>query len=79
MVKLNLQRSSQTEKAEDRADSASLKCQMIPEGQNAISGLNETNFEGKTISVNVARPKTDRSSGGYNNRGGNDGYNRNRY
>ena len=49
------------------------------EGQNAISELNETDFEGKTISVNVARPKTDRSSGGYNNRGGNDGYNRNRY
>lgn len=50
-----------------------------PEGQNAISELNETDFEGKTISVNVARPKTDRSSGGYNNRGGNGGYNRNRY
>ena len=49
------------------------------EGQNAISELNETDFEGKTISVNVARPKTDRSSGGYNNRGGNGGYNRNRY
>lgn len=49
------------------------------EGQNAISELNEKDFEGKTISVNVARPKTDRSSGGYNNRGGNGGYNRNRY
>lgn len=49
------------------------------EGQNAISELNETDFEGKTISVNVARPKTDRSSSGYNNRGGNGGYNRNRY
>lgn len=49
------------------------------EGQNAISELNETDFEGKTISVNVARPKTDSSSGGYNNRGGNGGYNRNRY
>lgn len=50
------------------------------EGQNAISGLNETDFEGKTINVNVARPKTDRpSGGGYNNRGGNGGYNRSRY
>ena len=50
------------------------------EGQSAISGLNETDFEGKTISVNVARPKTERSNGGYNNRGGNGGgYNRNRY
>jgi RNA recognition motif-containing protein len=36
------------------------------EGQNTISELNETDFEGKTISVSVARPKTDRSSGGYN-------------
>jgi RNA recognition motif-containing protein len=50
------------------------------EGQNAISELNETDFEGKTIGVNIARPKTERSSGGYNNRGGNGGgYNRNRY
>ena len=44
------------------------------EGQKAIDELNETNFEGKTISVSVARPKTDRSSGGgYGNRGGNSG------
>ncbi|MBB4038147.1 RNA recognition motif-containing protein [Dysgonomonas hofstadii] len=49
------------------------------EGQNAISGLHDTNFEGKTIGVSIARPKTERSSGGYNNRGGNGGYNRNRY
>ncbi|EGK00176.1 RNA recognition motif domain-containing protein [Dysgonomonas gadei] len=49
------------------------------EGQNAISGLHDTDFEGKTIGVSVARPKTERSSGGYNNRGGNGGYNRNRY
>lgn len=50
------------------------------EGQKAIDELNNTDFEGKTISVNVARPRTERSSGGYNNRGGNGGgYNRNRY
>lgn len=49
------------------------------EGQNAISGLHDTDFEGKTIGISVARPKTERSSGGYNNRGGNGGYNRNRY
>jgi len=50
------------------------------EGQNAISELNETDFEGKTISVNVARPRTEGGGrGGYNNRGGNGGYNRNRY
>jgi RNA recognition motif-containing protein len=55
------------------------------EAQKAIEELNETNFEGKTINVNVARPKTERNTrgGGFNrgggyNRGGN-GYNRNRY
>lgn len=36
------------------------------EGQKAIDELNNTDFEGKTILVNVARPKTERSSGGYN-------------
>ncbi|MDH6355185.1 RNA recognition motif-containing protein [Dysgonomonas sp. PH5-45] len=45
------------------------------EGQKAIDELNNTDFEGKTINVNVARPKSE----GYNNRGGNGGYNRNRY
>lgn len=53
------------------------------EGQKAIDELNGTDFEGKTINVNVARPKTDRSSGGgYNsNRGGNSGggFNKRRY
>lgn len=49
------------------------------EGQKAIDELNNTDFEGKTITVNVARPKADRSD--YNNRGGNGGggYNRRRY
>lgn len=51
------------------------------EGQKAIDELNGTEFEGKTINVSVARPKTEGGSrGGYNNRGGNGGgYNRNRY
>ena len=49
------------------------------EGEKAIAELNETDFEGKTIRVSIARPKTERSNGGYNNRGGNGGYNRNRY
>jgi len=45
------------------------------EGQKAIEELNETEFDGKTINVNVARPRTDRNSGGQNNRGGG-GFNR---
>ncbi|MDR1602458.1 MAG: RNA-binding protein [Tannerella sp.] len=54
------------------------------EGQNAISELNESNFEGKTINVNVARPRTEKSNSGYNSRGRSGGgygggYNRNRY
>jgi RNA recognition motif-containing protein len=49
------------------------------EGQKAINELNNADYEGKTITVTIARPKTDRSSGGYNNRGGNGGYNGNRY
>jgi RNA recognition motif-containing protein len=50
------------------------------DGQKAIDALNNTDFESKTINVNVARPRTERSNGGYNNRGGNSGgYNRNRY
>jgi len=53
------------------------------EGQKAIDELNNTDFEGKTIAVSVARPRVDRSNGGgYGggyNRGGGGGYNRNRY
>lgn len=41
------------------------------EGQKAIDQLNGTSFEGQTITVNVARPREERSSGGYGgNRGG---------
>ncbi len=43
-------------------------------GQKAIDALNETDFEGKTIVVNIARPKEDRGNrGGGFNRGGNRG------
>ncbi|GAE14972.1 hypothetical protein JCM10003_1049 [Bacteroides pyogenes JCM 10003] len=50
------------------------------QGESAISELNGTDFDGKTINVNVARPRTERSGGGYGSRGGNGGgYNRNRY
>ena len=41
------------------------------EGQKAIDELNNADYEGKTITVTIARPKTYRASGGYNNRGGN--------
>ena len=37
-----------------------------PEAQEAIAKLNETEFEGKTISVTGARPRVERSGG--NNR-----------
>ena len=40
------------------------------EGQKAIDQLNGTNFEGQTITVNVARPREERPSGSYGNRGG---------
>lgn len=43
------------------------------EGQAAIDALNDTDFDGKTITVNVARPREDRDRGG--NRGGG-GFNR---
>lgn len=48
------------------------------EGQEAIAKLNETDFEGRTISVNVARPRTERSNdgGGYNRGGNGGGFNR---
>lgn len=49
------------------------------EGQNAITELNGANFEGKTVNVNVARPREERSNGGYNRGGNGGGYNRNRY
>ena len=49
-------------------------------GQKAIDELNDTDFEGKTIRVNVARPKTERNEGGFNNRNrGGGGYDRRRY
>lgn len=48
------------------------------EGQAAIDALDGTDFEGKTIGVNVAKPKADRPAGGYGggNRGGGYGGNR---
>lgn len=53
------------------------------EGQAAIDALNNTEFEGKVLTVNVARPKTERSNDGYGRggygRGNGGGYGRNRY
>ncbi len=49
------------------------------EGQKAIDSLNETEFEGQTIAVSEARPRTERpehrsfgggNRGGFGNRGG---------
>ncbi|MEG0032675.1 MAG: RNA-binding protein [Mucinivorans sp.] len=41
------------------------------DGQKAIDALNQSDFEGKTINVNIAKPKTDAPrSGGFNRGGG---------
>lgn len=48
------------------------------DGRKAIDELHDTEFEGKTINVNVARPRSDRNSGGQYNRGGG-GFNRRGY
>ena len=49
------------------------------DGRKAIDELNETDFEGKTINVSVARPRSDRNSGGWNNNRDGGGYNRRKY
>ncbi|WP_085537408.1 RNA recognition motif domain-containing protein [Massilibacteroides vaginae] len=55
------------------------------EAQKAIEELHETDFQGKTINVSVARPRTERSDnrggfnrggGGFNRGGGGGGFNR---
>lgn len=48
------------------------------QGQAAIDAVNGTEFEGKVLTVNVARPREERPRSGFggNNRGG---YNRRRY
>ncbi|MDR0429256.1 MAG: RNA-binding protein [Tannerellaceae bacterium] len=53
------------------------------EGEKAIDELNGAEFDGKNISVSIARPREDRG-GGFNrnrnnNRGGGGGYNSRRY
>lgn len=49
------------------------------DGQKAIDSLNQSEFEGKVINVNVAKPKTERSEGGYNSGGFNRGGGSRRY
>ena len=47
--------------------------------KKAIDELTDTDFEGRTITVNEARPKPEGGRGGYNRGGGRGGYNRDRY
>ena len=51
------------------------------EARKAMEQLNGTNFEGQTITVNEARPREERPSGGFggNRGGGNGGYGRRRF
>jgi RNA recognition motif-containing protein len=44
------------------------------EGEKAIAALNGTDFDGRALNVNEARPKTERSGGG-----GGGGFGRKRY
>ena len=47
------------------------------DGQRAIEELNDAEYDGRTLSVSVARPRTERTGGG--NRGGYGNRDRNRY
>ena len=50
------------------------------EGQRAIEELNGAEFDGRTLAVSVARPRTERPRGGSGyNRGGGGGYGSDRY
>ena len=44
------------------------------EAQSAIEGLNETEHDGRALTVNEARPREDRRGGGGGRRGGGGGY-----
>jgi RNA recognition motif-containing protein len=49
------------------------------DGQRAIEELNDAEYDGRTLSVSVARPRTERPAGGGGNRGGYGNRDRNRY
>lgn len=72
--------SSQTGRPDVRAVSALSEMPDEGQGQSAIDALNGTDFEGMTIIVNVARPKTEHGNGGgYGGNRGGGGYNRDGY
>ncbi len=48
------------------------------DGQRAIDELNDAEYDGRTLSVSVARPRAERPAGG-GNRGGYGNRDRNRY
>ena len=50
---------------------------QLEDGQRAIEELNDAEYDGRTLSVSVARPRTERPAGG--NRGGYGNRDRNRY
>jgi hypothetical protein len=45
------------------------------QAQNAIEALDKCDYDGKTIIVNVAKERTERTSGGYSNSRSNGGFN----
>lgn len=47
-------------------------------GQKAIEELNQCEYDGKVISVTVAKPRTERSEGGFQDRRRNNNYDSNR-
>ncbi len=49
------------------------------DGQRAIEELNDAEYDGRTLSVSVARPRTERTGGGGGNRGGYGNRDRSRY
>ena len=49
------------------------------EGQAAIDALNDKDLQGRTLKVNVAKPRTDNRGGGGGGRGGGGGFGRGGY
>ena len=49
------------------------------DGRKAIDELNDTDFEGRTINVNIARPRSNGSSNSWKNNSSSGGFNSRRY